>query len=46
MEQTTVKSDLICSKCGTIFSIMRKHKNQREIYHIKDLYCYKCDKIY
>ena len=44
MKTSTVKSDLICSECGNIFPIMRKHKNQREIYHVKDLHCYKCDK--
>lgn len=44
MKQTTIKSDLICSECGNIFPIMRKYKAQRGIYHIKDLYCYKCDK--
>lgn len=44
MKRATIKSDLICSECGNIFPIMRGYKSQREKYHIKDLYCYKCDK--
>ena len=44
MVRKAVKTDLICSECGNIFPIMRKYNNQREIYHIKDLYCYKCNK--
>lgn len=39
-----IKTELICSECGSIFPIMRKYNNQRETYHIKDLFCYKCAK--
>jgi len=40
-----VRSDLICSCCGTINTIQRKFLNQRKEYHIKDLYCYTCKQV-
>ena len=45
MKQKTVVTDLICSDCGTIFPISRKEASQRNNLHIKDLFCYKCNKI-
>lgn len=45
MKIKTIKSDLICPECGNIFPIMRRTSIQRKSYHIKDLYCYKCDRL-
>lgn len=44
-KSVTTNSDLICSLCGNIMPIPRNKKNQRNIFHIKDLYCYRCKKI-
>ena len=41
----TVKSELVCSICGNIMPISRKIAHQRNKYHVKDIYCYKCDII-
>lgn len=42
--KTTV-SIFICTQCGISFPIPRKNGKQRQKNHIKDLYCYKCNKI-
>ena len=42
MRNNTVSSDLICSECGVVMVIPRYMNNEREKYHIKDIYCYKC----
>lgn len=44
-KQPITYSDLICSECGTIMTIPRKVSNQRELGHIKDLYCYNCKDV-
>ena len=44
-KQKTILSDLICSDCGSQITISRKISGLREKYHIKDLYCVRCDKI-
>lgn len=44
MKQKTITTDLICPDCGTIFPISRRETSQRQKYHIKDLFCYKCNK--
>ena len=41
----TTTSDLICSICGSPMTIARRVCSQREKYHIKDLYCTRCNKI-
>lgn len=38
-------SDLICPECGNIMTIARGKFEIREKYHIKDLYCIKCNKV-
>lgn len=38
-------SDLICSECGTIFSIPRRIYKSRKKYHVKDMNCNKCKKV-
>ena len=38
-------SDLVCLNCGNIVTIQRKVGNARPVGHIKDLYCYKCQKL-
>lgn len=45
MKRSTTISDLICSECGSIMSIPRWKNDQREKFHIKDLYCIDCNKI-
>ena len=45
MRNNTVSSDLICKECGTIMIIPRYKNSMREKYHIKDIYCYNCEKI-
>lgn len=40
-----ILSDLICSDCGISITIPRRLSIQREKYHIKDLYCVKCNKV-
>lgn len=42
--KSTAISDLICSECGTVSSIPRYKNDRRERYHIKDVYCPKCNK--
>lgn len=39
------KSELICGICGNSTSIFRNKGSRRNKYHIKDLYCIKCEKI-
>ena len=39
-----VPTELICSKCGNVFRIMRRVSRQKELFHKKDLYCYICKK--
>ena len=45
MSRKFFPSDLICPECGNIMTISRGKFNVREKYHIKDLYCIKCDKV-
>lgn len=40
---STMRSDLICFECGNILSISRKIGKKRNLHHIKDIYCYKCN---
>lgn len=40
-----VKSELICFECGNIMPIPRQIRRQRNKYHIKDMFCFKCDNI-
>lgn len=40
-----VKSELICFECGSIIPIPRKTRSQRNKYHIKDIFCFRCDII-
>ena len=44
MRNNIVSSDLICKECGTKMVIPRHKNSMREKYHIKDIYCYNCDK--
>ena len=37
-------SDLICSECGTIFSIPRRIYRSKRKYHIKNMNCNNCKK--
>ena len=39
------KSDLICSSCGNILSIVRAECEQKKLYHIEDYWCPVCKKI-
>ena len=41
----TYYSDLICSECGSIFTIPRRLGSERKKYHIKDMQCYVCKKV-
>ena len=41
--QSTYMTDLICSNCGNIMTISRKTCKSRCKYHIKDMYCFKCN---
>lgn len=43
-KKLTYSSDLICTECGSIFTISRFDDKKRERYHIKDMECYKCKK--
>ena len=36
-------TDLICLNCGNINTIQRIQGRERELGHIKDLYCYVCE---
>ena len=40
----TVQSNLMCFDCGSIFTVHRKKRRQREAAHIKHLWCFKCQK--
>ena len=40
-----ISTDLICLECGTIITIQRKQNHKRKISHIKDLWCYECEKV-
>lgn len=35
----------VCTECGQEMYVPRKKKRQREVGHIKDLYCIKCGRI-
>ena len=37
-----VRFDLVCLKCGQIFTIQRKINDLKKVEHIKHLYCDKC----
>ena len=43
--QNVIRSELICSECGAVMPIPRKMNQLREKNHVKDLYCYQCDKV-
>ena len=43
-KQSTYMTDLICSDCGNMMTISRKTCKSRGKFHIKDMYCVKCDK--
>ena len=43
MNRKTNPTNLICPECGNIFTIWRLQG--RKIFHIKDLYCYNCEKV-
>jgi Fe2+ or Zn2+ uptake regulation protein len=38
-------SKLVCTECGEMFPIPRRHSKRREKGHIKDIWCFKCNKI-
>ena len=40
-----VYSNFVCPECKTLISLPRKISKQRKLYHIKDIYCYKCKKV-
>ena len=40
----TIQTTLICPECGTRFPIMRRLGKQKEQFHRKWLYCYRCKK--
>ena len=40
----TIRTDLICPECGSIFPIMRRECNQKKAFHRKYLYCPTCKK--
>lgn len=44
-KKLTYSSDLVCSVCGTIFTIPRFYGEKRKMYHIKDMECPNCKKI-
>lgn len=44
MNKKTIKTDLICPECGSVFPIMRKQSKQKKIFHRKWLFCPKCKK--
>ena len=41
----TQLTNLVCLDCGNIMIIQRKKSNLKKIGHIKDLYCFNCDKV-
>lgn len=41
----TVRSELVCFECGGIITISRKTHRQRNKYHIKDIFCFKCEEV-
>ena len=44
-KQATTQTELICSECGSKMPIVRKKSKQKELLHIKHLYCYQCREI-
>lgn len=40
-----VSTDLVCPECGNVTTIQRKMSKEKQEGHIKDLYCYKCQKL-
>ena len=42
---STIRSELVCFECGNIMPISRKNRRQRTKYHIKDIFCFKCDVV-
>ncbi len=42
LKKKTSKTELICPNCGTVTSIQRKNSRLKRLYHLKYLYCYKC----
>ena len=43
-KQETYMTDLICSNCGNIMTIPVKKGKVREKYHVKDMYCFRCNR--
>lgn len=44
MQSKTFLTDLVCTECGNVAQIRRRSKRLREVGHIKDLWCYRCEK--
>lgn len=45
MKVKTFLTDLVCMECGNVAQIRRRCKRLREVGHIKDLWCYKCERV-
>lgn len=43
-KQKTVRTELLCPNCNSITPIQRKKSKLKELYHLKKLYCYYCNK--
>ena len=43
--QQVISTELLCTECSNRMIIARKEKKQKELYHIKDLFCFKCNKV-
>ena len=44
-KQSVTQTDLVCLSCGNKFTIFRKTHKQKEIGHIKDLWCPICQQV-
>ena len=42
MNRIYTKASLICPECGNVFEIVRNRGRQKELFHLKRIYCYKC----
>lgn len=40
----TVETNLYCEECGNIVTIRRRESLQKEIGHVKHMYCFRCIK--
>ena len=45
MQSKTFLTDLVCTECGNVAQIRRRSKRLREVGHIKDLWCYRCEMV-